>query len=311
MGEECGLGKYSSVLLSSGFEEMETLLDIDDIDLKDLGFPRGHALKLKRHLREYETNLYAEEAQQSVTAEPSAMAKGLTSSSVASPPKAALASRPAPCLEASETMKGDVVRSWDMIQELGTNAVGEHIYRVFFDMAPEAVDRFPAHVRSKYREWTADESDDEADLKNSAALRKLFAKVLNAIGCVVAGLQDASKLVPLLTSLGGRHIVYNKNEAFWPTLGKAVNITLAELLGDAFTPEVENAWNVVYGFTSSIMISGLKQAKEAARVRALQDSDCDVSLISRASQRSWENSTPQRKPAVDEDWHRSFSESTM
>jgi len=64
--EECGLGKYSSVLLSSGFEEMETLLDIDDIDLKDLGFPRGHALKLKRHLREYETNLYAEEAQQSV-----------------------------------------------------------------------------------------------------------------------------------------------------------------------------------------------------------------------------------------------------
>merc|ERR1712060_357063 len=285
------------------------------------GFPRGHALKLKRHLREYETNLYAEEAQQSVTAEPPVMAKGKTSSSIASPPKAALASRPAPALEASETMKGDVVRSWDMIQELGTNVVGEHVYRVFFDMAPEAIDRFPAHVRHKYREWTADESDDEADLRNSAALRKLFAKVLNAVGCVVAGLQDSSKLVPLLTSLGGRHIVYNQTEEFWPILGKAVMITLAELLGEAFTPEVENAWNVVYGFTSSIMISGLKQAKEAARVRALQDSDCAVSQISRASQRSWatnefhanmlENSTPQRKSVVDDDWHCSASESTM
>merc|ERR1712060_702331 len=275
------------------------------------GFPRGHALKLKRHLREYETNLYAEEAQQSVTAEPPVMAKGKTSSSIASPPKAALASKPAPSLDASETMKGDVVRSWDMIQELGTNAVGEHIYRVFFDMAPEAVDRFPAHVRAKYREWTADESDDEADLRDSAALRKLFAKVLNAVGCVVAGLQDSSKLVPLLMSLGGRHIVYNSTEAFWPILGKAVNVTLAELLGDAFTPEVENAWNVVYGFTSSIMISGLKQAKEAARVKAMEEVDCAVSQISRASQRSWENSTPQRKPAVDDEFHRSFSESTV
>merc|ERR1712060_658169 len=285
------------------------------------GFPRGHALKLKRHLREYETNLYAEEAQQSVTAEPPVMAKGKTSSSIASPPKAALASKPAPSLDASETMKGDVVRSWDMIQELGTNVVGEHIYRVFFDMAPEAVDRFPAHVRAKYREWTADESDDEADLRNSAALKKLFAKVLNAVGCVVAGLQDSSKLVPLLTSLGGRHIVYNQTEEFWPILGKAVMITLAELLGDAFTPEVENAWNVVYGFTSSIMISGLRQAKEAARTRALEDSECAMSEMSRASQRSFttddlhvkmlDDSSPQRKPAVDDDWHTTLSESTM
>merc|ERR1712151_923014 len=99
--EECGLGKYSTVVLSSGFDEMETLLDVDDIDLKDLGFPRGHALKLKRHLREYQMNLYADEGQQSVAPEPPAMAKGLTSSSVASPPKAAFASRPAHALEAS------------------------------------------------------------------------------------------------------------------------------------------------------------------------------------------------------------------
>merc|ERR1711920_837986 len=123
------------------------------------------------------------------------------------------------------------------------------------------------------------------------------------------------KLVPLLMSLGGRHIVYNSNEAFWPLLGKAVNVTLAELLGDAFTPEVENAWNVVYGFSSSIMISGLRQATEAARVRALEDSDCAMSQRSGASQRSTTSYelhvslSPQRKPAVDEEWHRSLSES--
>merc|ERR1719416_118265 len=166
-------------------------------------------------------NLYAEEAPPSVTVEPSVMAKGVKSSSIPSAPKAASGSRPAPSLEASETMKGDVAWSWDMVQELGTNAVGERVYKVFFDMAPEAMDRFPAHVRHKYREWTADESDEEGDIdmsKSSAALCKLFGKVLNGIGSVVAGLQESSKLVPLLTSLGRRHIGYNTNEEFWPAL---------------------------------------------------------------------------------------------
>merc|ERR1712190_275004 len=151
---------------------------------------------------------------------------------------------------------------------------------------------------------------------NSAALRKLLAKVLNAVGCVVAGLQDSSKLVPLLTSLGGRHIVYNQTEEFWPISGDAVMITLAELLGDAFTPEVENAWNVVYGFTSSIMIAGLRQAKEAAQERALEDSDAVTSQRSCVTQTSGtteervvfcDDRSPQEKALVDYEWHSTVS----
>jgi len=207
-------------------------------------------------------------------------------------------------------MKGDVERSWERIQELGTAVVGERVYRVFFDLVPEAIDNFPAHVRHKYREWTADESDDETDVQNSSALRKLFGKVLNAVGCVVAGLQDASKLVPLLTSLGGRHISYNTNEAFWPALGKALNIVLAEVLGDGFTAQVENAWNVVYGFTSSIMIAGLQQAKAAARARELEDVACGMSPRSRASQSTGFTAGDDafQSSSLEQDWHCSESE---
>merc|ERR1712151_401440 len=132
-------------------------------------------------------------------------------------------------------------------------------------------------------------------------------------GCVVAGLQDSSKLVPLLTSLGMRHISYNTNEAYWPLLGKAVNMTLADLLGDRFTPEVENAWNVVYGFTSSIMIAGLRQAKEAAQKRSLEDFDSTLSQKSWASQRSHateERNPMERKVVASDDWPCSVSEST-
>lgn len=162
-------------------------------------------------------------------------------------------------------MKGAVQSSWDKIQELGTAVVGEHIYRRFFELVPEAVNCFPKHVRIKYQVWDATDEEEGDDLLNSAALANLFAKVVNAIGCTVAGLRDSSKLVPLLTSLGMRHIGYSVNESFWPALGKAMNATLSELLGESFTPEVETAWNVVYGFMSQIMIEGLRKAIQAAK----------------------------------------------
>jgi len=133
-------------------------------------------------------------------------------------------------------MKGDVEKSWESIPKFGIDAVGAHIYKRFFELVPEAMDNFTAHVRAKYRDWTAEVNEEDVDLSGSVALRKLFGKFLNAIGCVVTsvvvGQQDSSKLVPLLTSLGGRHIAYGPggvNEAFWPALGKAINMTLLDL----------------------------------------------------------------------------------
>lgn len=309
--EEHGLGQYATAFVSSGFDELETLLEVDDIDLKDLGLPRGHALKLKRHLREYETNLYIEEDHKPlpVIKKPPPVIKKAPVRVMAAPSHAVPSSRPVPTLEASDIMKGDVERSWDTIQQLGVAEVGERIYRIFFDMVPESMDCFPAHVRHKYRDWTADESDDESDLLNSVAVRKLFGKVLNAIGCVVAGLQESSKLVPLLTSLGRRHIGYNNNEEFWPVLGKAVMMVLAEILGDGFTSEVENAWTVVYGFTSSIMIAGLREAKAAARDRAADDGDCASSQRSRLSHHV-AGEAVQPGAARELEWHLSLSEMT-
>merc|ERR1719162_2519832 len=123
--------------------------------------------------------------------------------------------------------------------------------------------------------------EEEANLRDSAALRNLFAKVLDAIGSTVAGLQESDKLVPLLTKLGMRHIGYRVSESFWPALGKAMNQVLLELLGEEFTPQVANAWNMVYGFMSQIMIEGLRRAKEAA-ARELATHDRE-SILSRQS----------------------------
>jgi len=308
--EEHGLEQYAAALLSSGFDEMETLLDVDDLDLKDLGLPRGHALKLRRHLRDYEINNYDAEEQHAVAAAPPAESAGRRRAHLvpaAAPPPARAAQQR---LEASDTMKGDVEKSWESIQKLGTDVVGEHIYMRFFDMVPEAMDNFPAHVRARYRDWTAEENEEDIALTDSIALRKLFGKVLNAIGCVVVGLQDSSKLVPLLTSLGGRHIAYGPggvNEDFWPALGKAVNMTLSDLLGEGFTTEVENAWNVVFGFASSIMIAGMRQAI-AASLQATEGVKAARSRSSQASRATEDERLSDMHQSEDLSYHRELSD---
>merc|ERR1712194_459958 len=55
-----GLGQYVEAMVGSGFDEMETLMEIEDSDLKDLGVPRGHVMKLRRHLRQHMLSEYQE-----------------------------------------------------------------------------------------------------------------------------------------------------------------------------------------------------------------------------------------------------------
>jgi len=243
---EHGLGQHAASFVNSGFDELELLFEADDADLKDLGLSRGHALKLRRHLREHKQ---AKQPPVNVPAVPPAPATH-------------------PELTATEQMKFDVIQSWEKVQEVGTLYVGEILYKHCFKLAPGAIDLFPPHVLAKYRQ--VDFNDEESDLKDGPALRKLFSVVLNAVGSAVAGLQrDIGTLVSMLTTLGARHAHYGVNEACWDVLAEALKLTLQDILGDGFTHEVQQAWSIVYGFIASIMVQGMKDAM------ALQDSGAE------------------------------------
>eukprot|EP00411_Alexandrium_monilatum_P030473 CAMPEP_0175371190 /NCGR_PEP_ID=MMETSP0095-20121207/21592_1 /TAXON_ID=311494 /ORGANISM="Alexandrium monilatum, Strain CCMP3105" /LENGTH=810 /DNA_ID=CAMNT_0016669355 /DNA_START=14 /DNA_END=2447 /DNA_ORIENTATION=- len=234
---EVGLGQYTEALLQSGFDDMETLRDIEDADMADLGIPRGHAVKLKKRLREIDGPAIE------VETPPLNFADSVVSSR---------------CVLPTDKMKTAVEESWEQVQTLGSEVVAEVLYRSLFELAPETALLFPADVRYRYRDWSADEGVDESDLYRSPAMRKLFAKVVNAVGTAVAGLQDLSRLVPMLTQLGSRHFSYGVKEEHFHAMGKALVRALQETLGDLFTLEVEFAWTMVYGFVSSIMISGMQ-----------------------------------------------------
>uniref|UniRef100_A0A7S1WST5 Globin domain-containing protein n=1 Tax=Alexandrium catenella TaxID=2925 RepID=A0A7S1WST5_ALECA len=266
---EHSLQQYADILLQNGFDDMETLAEIQDSDMRDLGLLRGHALRLARCLRELQqetptTPSLRGPAPPACTVQPLPARRG---------PPASRSTSAARCYErgpqASEAQMGAVERSWDRVQKLGSDVIGEKLYKHVFRMAPQTMGLFPREVRYKYRQWSADEGyEDEDDVQESPALRKLFGKVVNAIGVSVAGLRQPHQMVPLLTQLGARHISYGVDESYWGVLGEGLILTLQECLGDEFTQEVQLAWTMVYGFISAVMIQGLKQSI-AARDKAL------------------------------------------
>jgi len=262
---EHGLGQHAANFVSSGFDELELLFEADDADLKDLGLSRGHALKLRRHLREHQ--------KQSKQSYPDAVPRSVTDIQPAVVPH--------PQLAATEQMKCDVIQSWEKVQEMGTLYVGEVLYKHTFKLAPGAIDLFPPHVLQRYRQ--VDFDDEESDLKDGPALRKLFSVVLNAVGSAVAGLQrDIGTLVSMLTTLGARHAHYGVNEACWDVLAEALKLTLRDILGDGFTHEVEQAWSIVYSFIASIMIQGMKDAmamEDGSAEPCIDVDDTDASSI--------------------------------
>jgi len=256
--------------------------------MKDLGIPRGHALKMRRKLRERlqvrpAADAIGEEEPQEAVAQLWLQA----AKADPTPPQPQPQPRPAPsarfgCGDTGGTapageMKTAVERSWEQVAVLGPAAVGQALYRHTFILAPEAMGLFPYHVRAKYMDWS--DPDDENDLMNAPSLRILFSKIINTVGCAVSGLHDPKALVPMLLQLGGRHIGYGTVPEHWEVVGQALQLTLRDALQDDYTPEVEAAWSMMYTFLSQLIIEGLRKAiaaRDASFPGAVCDIDADV-----------------------------------
>ena len=65
-----------------------------------------------------------------------------------------------------------------------------------------------------------------------------------------------------------RHLGYGATEAHYDTVGEVLHWTLEQGLGDAFTPEVKNAWMAVHGLLAGTM-------KDAAASRAKEGDSKD------------------------------------
>jgi hemoglobin-like flavoprotein len=83
-------------------------------------------------------------------------------------------------------------------------------------------------------------------------------KLMQMISVAVAGLDRLGDIVPAVQALGKRHVGYGVNDSHYDTVGGALLDTLSVGLGPAFTPEVKDAWVVVYGVLSTTMKDAAK-----------------------------------------------------
>lgn len=80
------------------------------------------------------------------------------------------------------------------------------------------------------------------------------AKLMQMIDVAISKLDKLDVLIPVLQGLGMRHAGYGVQAAHYETVGAALLKTLGQGLGDAFTPQVRDAWTTVFGVMASVMI---------------------------------------------------------
>ena len=85
-------------------------------------------------------------------------------------------------------------------------------------------------------------------------------KLMQMLTAAVKGLDRLEQLVPVVEDLGRRHAGYGVADAHYDTVGAALLWTLEKGLGQAFTPEVQDAWVAVYGLLAGTMKNAAKES---------------------------------------------------
>jgi nitric oxide dioxygenase len=80
-------------------------------------------------------------------------------------------------------------------------------------------------------------------------------KLVATLAVVVNGLGNLDSVLPAASALAKRHVNYGATPAHYPVVGSALLWTLEKGLGDAWTPEIAEAWTAAYGTLSGYMIS--------------------------------------------------------
>lgn len=78
-------------------------------------------------------------------------------------------------------------------------------------------------------------------------------KLMSTLALAVHGLRQPEKIIPAVQHLGRRHVGYGVRPEHYATVGEALLWTLAQGLGEAFTPEAEAAWTAVYTLVATVM----------------------------------------------------------
>jgi hemoglobin-like flavoprotein len=97
------------------------------------------------------------------------------------------------------------------------------------------------------------------------AVRPLFAgtdlarqkqMLLGALVLLRKSLRNLDAVVPKLRALGARHVAYGAEPEHYAVVGEVLIASMAEIAGDAWRVEYEQAWAMAYGVVAGAMLDG-------------------------------------------------------
>ena len=89
-------------------------------------------------------------------------------------------------------------------------------------------------------------------------------KLMGMLAVVVGGLDKLDTILPAASALAKRHVDYGAAPEHYPVVGGALLWTLEKGLGEAWTPELAQAWTDAYETLSGFMISEAYPKTQAA-----------------------------------------------
>ncbi len=77
-------------------------------------------------------------------------------------------------------------------------------------------------------------------------------------------LRNLDAIVPKLHELGARHVAYGAQPEHYPVVGTALIESMAEVAGERWTSDYEQAWTEAFEIVATAMIAGATNATRAA-----------------------------------------------
>ena len=89
-------------------------------------------------------------------------------------------------------------------------------------------------------------------------------KLMATLGVIVTGLTRLETVLPAASALAKKHLSYGVKAEHYPIVGGALLWTLEKGLGDAWSPDLADAWGTAYGTLSGYMIAEAYGSAQAA-----------------------------------------------
>jgi hemoglobin-like flavoprotein len=86
-----------------------------------------------------------------------------------------------------------------------------------------------------------------------------------ALAAVIDHVEDATWLSQTLGGLGAKHLDYGVTPEMYDWVGDSLLVTLAEIAGPIWSPELEAAWTDAYNAIRTLMLAGAEEAERRNR----------------------------------------------